>query len=150
MKRFNLCLEYTLFLIIGVMSFSMAINVFCRFCLGFSISWADELSQSLMVWLTFLGAAIAVREGLHYSFNYIEQRLGGKCKKAFMMLNKSITLTVILLLFIGSVIVTAGVVSWDMPALEISRSWVYGASVVGCLFMLIYAVIDIVSHIKSH
>ena len=73
MKYINIVLDYLLFVILGVMSFTMAINVLCRFCLNFSIYWADELTQSLMLWLTFLGAAVAIREHLHYSFNYIEQ-----------------------------------------------------------------------------
>lgn len=81
MKYINIVLDYLLFVILGVMSFTMAINVLCRFCLNFSIYWADELTQSLMLWLTFLGAAVAIREHLHYSFNYIEQVAKGRWGK---------------------------------------------------------------------
>lgn len=35
MKYINIVLDYLLFVILGVMSFTMAINVLCRFCLNF-------------------------------------------------------------------------------------------------------------------
>lgn len=149
MKYINIVLDYLLFVILGVMSFTMAINVLCRFCLNFSIYWADELTQSLMLWLTFLGAAVAIREHLHYSFNYIEQVAKGQWKKIFTTINKSITLIGICVLFFWSIEVTEGIVDWVMPAMEFSRAWIYGACPVGCVFMLIYCVTDIISSLKT-
>ena len=149
MKYINIILDYLLFAILGVMSFTMAINVFCRFCLNFSVYWADELTQSLMLWLTFLGAAIAIREHLHYSFNYIEERLKGRWRKIFSVINKVITLLGISVLFYWSVEVTKGITHWLMPAMEFSRGWIYGACPIGCLFMLIYCVEDIIFCFKE-
>lgn len=141
--------DYALFVIIAVMSFTMAINVFCRFVLRYSIYWADELSQSLLLWLTFLGAAAVVREHSHYSFNYLETVLRGRWLKIFATTNKLITLAAVLLLFYWSVEVTAGISSWIMPALEISRLWVYGACPVGCAFMIYYCTADLVKYLRS-
>lgn len=142
-------IDYALFVILAVMSFSMAINVLCRFALRFSISWADELSQSLLLWLTFLGAAAAVREHSHYSFNYLETILKGVPLRVFATVNKSITLAAVALLFYWSVEVTAGISSWIMPALEINRMWVYGACPVGCAFMIYYCTTDLVKYFRS-
>ncbi len=149
MKYINKTLDYFLFVVLGIMSFTMAINVLCRFCFQFSIYWADELATSLMLWLTFLGAAVAVREHLHYSFNYIEQRLKGNAQIIFALVHKSITLIGITALLFWSFEVTAGIASWIMPAMEISRIWVYGACPVGCTFMFIYCITDIVSNFKE-
>jgi TRAP-type C4-dicarboxylate transport system permease small subunit len=142
-------IDYALFVILAVMSFSMAINVFCRFVLRFSISWADELSQSLLLWLTFLGAAAVVREHSHYSFNYLETILKGVPLKIFATVNKLITLASTILLFYWSVEVTAGISSWIMPALEINRMWVYGACPVGCAFMIYYCISDLINYYRS-
>ena len=75
MKYINKILDYTLFAVLSVMATVMATNVFCRFLLKFSIYWADELAQSLLVWLTFLGAAVAIRESSHYSFDAIQNKI---------------------------------------------------------------------------
>lgn len=149
MKYINRVLDYLLFIILGVMSFTMALNVTCRFCFSFSIYWADELTQSLMLWLTFLGAAVAVREHLHYSFNYIEQIARGRWQKILAITNKSITLVGICILLFWSIEVTEGIASWIMPAMEFSRAWIYGACPVGCVFMLLYCIIDIMSDLKT-
>lgn len=38
-------------------------NVVTRYGLGFSIAWAEEVSSFLMIWVTYLGAGLALREG---------------------------------------------------------------------------------------
>lgn len=149
MKYVNTVLDYLLFIILAIMSFTMAIKVFCRFIIGFSIYWADELTQSLMLWLTFLGAAVAVREHIHYSFNYLEQVLKGKWQKVYILINRVVTLAGICVLLYWSIEVTEGIVCWVMPALEFSRAWIYGACPVGCILMLIYCIIDLVSYLKK-
>lgn len=149
MKYVNKVLDYSLFVILTVMSFTMAINVFCRFVIGFSIYWADELTQSLMLWLTFLGAAVAVREHIHYSFNYLEQVLKGKWQRLYILINRFITLAGVCFLLYWSIEVTEGIACWIMPALELSRAWIYGACPVGCILMLMYCITDFVSYLKK-
>ena len=38
-------------------------NVVTRYVLGFSIAWAEEVSSFLMIWITYLGAGLALRQG---------------------------------------------------------------------------------------
>ena len=149
MKYLNSILNFSLFVVLAVMVSVMGANVMCRFFLKFSIYWADELVQSLMLWLTFLGAAVAIREHSHYTFNYIEEHLKGSAQKIFSLTNKFITMFAICLLLYWSVEVTYGISTWVMPALNISRAWVYGACPVGCIFMLIYCVLDLVMYFKN-
>ena len=127
----------------------MATNVFCRSVLKFSLYWGDELTQVLMVWLTFLGAAVAMREHAHYRFDYISQKLRGRMKRLCQLTTKIIVLVTIILLLYWSTLITIGIRSWIMPAMEYSRAWVYGACPVGCVFMLIYCIRDLVSFIKG-
>ena len=131
------------------MAFTMATNVFCRSVLKFSLYWGDELTQVLMVWLTFLGAAVAIREHAHYRFDYISQKLRGRIKRLYQLTTKIIVLVTIILLLYWSTLITIGIRSWIMPAMEYSRAWVYGACPVGCVFMLIYCIRDLVSFIKG-
>jgi TRAP-type C4-dicarboxylate transport system permease small subunit len=148
-KYINAVVDYLLFVVLAVMAATMAVNVLCRFLLSFSIYWADELTQSLMLWLTFLGAAAAIREHTHYSFNYLEEHLSGKLRKGVGLLSRLTTLSAVVLLLYWSVEVTAGIAVWIMPALEISRAWIYGACPVGCLFMLYYCLTDLFTFLKQ-
>lgn len=50
---------------VAVMVVAISYQVFGRYVLDRSPSWSEELSRYLMVWLTMLGAAAAVRSGGH-------------------------------------------------------------------------------------
>jgi len=148
MKYLNNSVNVLLFIVLAVMALSMAVNVFCRSCLNFSISWADELSQSLLVWLTFLGAAVAVREHSHYSFNFLDQVLKNKGKTILSLFVNVLILFCAVYMLIDGIKITDGIASWLMPAMGISRAWVYGACPVGSSVMIVYCVTDIINNIK--
>ena len=57
-------METAILITLASMSGVVAVNVFCRFVLNFSLSWGDEVAMMLMVWLTFLGAAVGMRDNL--------------------------------------------------------------------------------------
>jgi len=149
MKYINKALNFSLFVILLVMAVIMASNVFCRFVLKFSIYWADELAQSLLVWLTFLGAALAIREGSHYSFDAIEKSLKGVTLKIFKIFGCVIIFMIVAVILYWSTIVSVGIRIWIMPAMGISRALVYVACPVGCVFILIYTIQNLFKIVKS-
>lgn len=149
MKYLNKAVDYSLFVILATMALSMTSNVFCRFVLNFSISWADELTQSLLLWLTFIGAAAVLRDHTHYAFTYMDTVFTGRVLKLYSVTNKTLMLVAICVLLYWSVQVTLGITQWIMPALEINRVWVYGACPVGCVLMLIYCIEDIIKQVKK-
>ncbi|MBO0321527.1 TRAP transporter small permease [Muricauda sp. CAU 1633] len=126
-------------LILGSMSLIVAANVFFRFVLNASLYWVDEVAQILLVWLTFIGAALAIREKAHYVLNFLSEKLKGKAQRPFYILQQVLILfSIILLLYYGSIVVWK-IRYWVMPATEISRMFVYIACPLGCALMLYYA-----------
>ena len=149
MKYFDKTINFSLFVILAVMVTTMACNVFCRFVLKFSIYWADELAQSLLVWLTFLGAAVAIRESSHYAFDTIQNSLKGAALKVYNILGNAIVVAMVAAMLYWSTIVTVGISSWIMPAMGISRALIYAACPVGCIFILIYSIRNLIKIVKS-
>lgn len=139
MLFFNKLLRTLLVTIMIGMSLVVVANVFCRFLLNFSLYWADETAQILLVWLTFLGAALAVREKSHYVLNFLLERLKGRTRQIFLVIQQIFSILTIVILGYFSLSVTWQIRPWVMPATEISRAWVYGACPLGCLLMLYYA-----------
>lgn len=131
------------------MSCVIAANVFFRFILNHSIYWADELAMILLVWLTFLGAAVAVRGRKHYAFAYLIHRLTGRWLKIYIITRDLFTITAIVLLTVYSFQVTLGITDWIMPALGISRAYVYAAAPTGCVFMLYYSLDQLIRNFKD-
>jgi len=149
MKYLDRFINFSLFVILTVMVTTMVCNVFCRFVLNFSIYWADELAQSLLVWLTFLGAAVAIRESSHYSFDTIQNSLKGVTLKTYIILGHVIVIAMIIAMLYWSTIVSAGIRIWIMPAMEIRRALIYAACPAGCIFMLIYSIQNLIKIVKS-
>lgn len=142
-------LDITLSIILGVMSGLVAVNVFFRFVLNESIYWGDEVALVLMVWLTFLGAAVATRENEHYEFVYLVRKLRGVPLKLYVCIRNTINIVVILMLGFYSTKVAIEIHSWILPATQISRAFVYAACPVGCVFMLYYSIERFMADVKQ-
>lgn len=139
-RRLDGALDGLLFLALAGMTGVVALNVFCRFVLGFSLSWADETAMILMVWLTFLGAAVAMRDRMHYAFDYLVRSLPPTPRRTVRRGGQLLVLALTLLLLFWSVQVVVLITDWVMPATGIRRAWVYAACPVGCVFLLYYQV----------
>jgi len=67
MNIVHLIMGYLAMLQLVAMVMLITAQVFCRYVLNFSISWAEELSLLLMVWFSFIAMAIGVKHKLHIS-----------------------------------------------------------------------------------
>lgn len=76
-KIFNLMEEWTLTLVLLGLALLTFVQVFCRYVLNFSFSWSEELARYLGVFITFLGAALGVKYGLHFSMDLIYEKIHG-------------------------------------------------------------------------
>jgi TRAP-type C4-dicarboxylate transport system permease small subunit len=64
-----------IFLMMAVMATLVFVNVITRYLFNFSIIWAEEVSQYLMIWIAYLGAGLALREGRHVAVEMLQDRL---------------------------------------------------------------------------
>ncbi len=69
-------------IVIGVLAIFMfglvMWNVTARYFFAFSLNWAEELASMIMIWIAFLGAGLAMRDGqivaIETLFEYIPKR----------------------------------------------------------------------------
>jgi TRAP-type transport system small permease protein len=108
-------------------------NVVLRYAFNSGITVSEEISRWLFVWLTFLGAIVALREHGHLGVDSLVRRLPLKAKKACFIVSQLLMLLVTWLLLIGSWEQTA--INWSVtaPASGLSVGWFYG---VGVLFAI--------------
>ena len=58
----------------------MVVQVFCRYVLGASLIWAEEVCRYLLVWMTFLFLGAAFQRGEMVGFEFLVRRLAPRAK----------------------------------------------------------------------
>jgi TRAP-type C4-dicarboxylate transport system permease small subunit len=58
------------------MKFIIITNVVARYVFNYALSWAEEVSRYMMVWMIMLGAAMAVRLGAYFRMEMIGHSFG--------------------------------------------------------------------------
>ncbi len=105
-------------------------NVFMRYAFNSGFSVSEELSRWLFVWLTFLGAIVALRDNGHLGTDMLVGRLGPLGKKICMGLGLMLMLFICWLLFKGSY--DQSVINWTTTSavMEVSVAWFYASGMV--------------------
>ncbi len=57
-------------------------NVGLRYLTSASLSWADEVARYTMIWLTFLGAGLGLRTGVHVAITTLEDAVPAGMRRA--------------------------------------------------------------------
>ncbi len=88
------------FVMMAVMTTLVFINVIARYLFNYSIIWAEEISQYLMIWIAYLGAGLALREGRHVALEIVHDRLPALLSRRLRMV-----LAGLVLAFMGTITV---------------------------------------------
>lgn len=67
---------------LAIMLVLVFVNVIGRYFFLVSFGWIEEVSRYLMIWIVFLGAGLALREGMHVAVTILSD-LSGPVRPAF-------------------------------------------------------------------
>jgi TRAP-type C4-dicarboxylate transport system permease small subunit len=108
-------------------------NVVMRYGFNSGITMSEELSRWLFVWLTFLGAIVAMKDGAHLGSDTLVSRLPVAGKKLFMLLGHALMLFVCWLLFKGSYEQAVINLETTSAVMEASMAIFYGCGMVAAV-----------------
>ncbi|MEO7938883.1 MAG: TRAP transporter small permease [Burkholderiaceae bacterium] len=115
-------------------------NVILRYGFNTGITVSDEMSRYCFIWLTYIGAMIAMRERAHLGVDTLIKHLPVIGKKICLLLSESLMLFCNVLFFMGT---------WEMhelqvtnvsPVVGISMIWIYGIGYVVAVVMGLFNV----------
>ncbi|MGC1176428.1 TRAP transporter small permease [Polaromonas sp.] len=115
---------------LAVMVVLVFTNVVLRYAFNSGIAVSEELSRWLFVWLTFLGAIVALNERAHLGTDTLVARLPVLGKKICLGLGHVLMLFICWLLFKGTLDQVK--INWDSTsaAMEVSMALFYGCGLV--------------------
>ncbi len=126
--------------LMAVLAVDMLAGVFWRYVLGASLHWYDEVGRHLFIWMSFLGAAIAVKRNSHFGVDILVARFPPLLRLIaawFSHLCILVFSAVILFHGINLVGVTR---THTTSALGYSLALVYAALPVGAALMILFTI----------
>ena len=117
-----LCLAVMVVLVFG--------NVVLRYAFNSGITVSEELSRFFFIWMTFLGAALGLREHAHLGVDTLVRKLPVGGKKALLVVGHLLMLFLTALMLKGSWAQTVINVDVRAPATGLSMGLFYGIGVV--------------------
>jgi len=123
-------ISYLLAVIMVLMVVLVFGNVFMRYALNSGFTISEELSRWLFVWMTFLGAVVALRDNGHLGTDMLVGRLNPTGKKICMGLSLLLMLFCDWLIFKGSYEQAKVNLDSTSAVMEVSMAWVSTAGVV--------------------
>ena len=113
-------------------------NVVMRYVFNSGILVSEEMSRYCFIWLTYIGAMIAMREREHLGVDTLVRRLPRAGKKLCLFLSESLMLLVNVLFFVGTWKMHELQVTSISPVVGISMIWVYGIGYVVAVVMALF------------
>lgn len=129
--------------IMSLLVFTVLLQVFMRYVVGVPVTFTEELSRYLLIWLGLLAASYAYRQRMHLALDLLVDKLQGTNKVALNILIHSLVaiFSVAVLLYGGlQLVYLTYELDQSSPALGVSMSVIYMALPISGITILIYAI----------
>jgi TRAP-type C4-dicarboxylate transport system permease small subunit len=134
-----LACKYLIIAIVATLAAILISAVFYRYALNNAIAWSEEGSKYLMVWLTFLGAPIALRHAGHINIDLLIKLFAPRGRQVFyLIIHLIIIATMGILLWKGAVFAQMGA-RQVASSFNFSMVWMYIAVPVGSVLTCLVA-----------
>jgi tripartite ATP-independent transporter DctM subunit len=119
----------------------LAAGVFMRYVMRNALIWSDELATILLLWLAMLGAVVAYRRGEHIRMTALLRRVSDDTKNVLEAISSVVVAIFVIEVMPASLKFFQQEVIDLTPALNIPRSYVVLAIMVGLTLILVLALL---------
>lgn len=148
MKTIKKCLDFIeriLQVVIAIMTLVMltiaVVEVFRRYLFGRSFAWSQDLILLCLTWVTFLGAAVCLRQKSLVCFDLIISRLHGRTRMIIDIISNTMVIAFLSgILYYGVIACSSpSIVNKIVPGIQISSLYYYISIPIGTLACIIFA-----------
>jgi TRAP-type C4-dicarboxylate transport system permease small subunit len=126
--------------LVAAIAIVIAASVFWRYALNDALSWAEEVSKYLMIWMVFTGAPIALRRGGHVAIEIFPNALPDRAKQlVFALVFLAIAALMVVLIHRGSTFAWNGRTQTAIIIGDFSLFWLFVSIPLGAAIMLLVA-----------
>ena len=124
--------------LVAVMTLIVFLQVVYRYVLVQPLHWSEELARYLFVWVSILGATLALQKRGHFGLDFFYRMLPGQQRRFLQFLIHLFVGCVIFVILIQGARLVQATVLQKSPAMEISMGWAYACLPVGAALMAIH------------
>ncbi|MBU8880714.1 TRAP transporter small permease [Bacillus sp. FJAT-29790] len=137
--KIDALLKLVIVICLSLMAIFVFTNVVLRYAFNSGITWSEEVSRFLFVWLIFLGAILAFKDNEHLGVDSFVKKLPLAGKKVVYTISNIILLITLVFLFDGSWKLTLLNVDLSAPATGMSYAYIYvfGVIMSGAMILII-------------
>jgi TRAP-type C4-dicarboxylate transport system permease small subunit len=118
-------------------------QVGARYLLGAPLIWSEEAARYLFVWVSMIGAALAVRQGAHYALTALVEQLPPAARAIARWGGFAVSLAFVLILLKTGVNETLQAHLQESATLPFRMSLPYAALPVGAALMLVHLLLGL-------
>jgi TRAP-type transport system small permease protein len=122
-------------LMLGVMSILIILQVISRFVINLPLTWSEELSRYLMIYIVFLGASLAMRHNKLISIELLPETLTGNKRRFVIILVMIISIIFFAILFKQGIDMLPLVQMQSSPGLQLSMALPYASIPIGSFLL---------------
>jgi len=142
-RRLTWLVERVLILLSMLIAAVVFLQVVFRYVLQQPLYWSEELPRYLLIWMSFLAAALAQKNEAHINITLAVTPLPTVVQRGIRLLANLVILGFLGVLVYSGSLVTRITAAHRSTALQIPMAVVYAALPVGAALMMLYLVLQI-------
>lgn len=136
-------LEYLVGALLAMMAAALLLEVLLRFVFETSLPWTSEFARYAMIWITFVGAALAIKERSHIQINFFVRLLPRNLERYAYIAVNLILIAFVAVLLKNSIITVQTEMKVYTAAMNIPFGYIVLSLPLAGVFMIIYLLMDI-------
>lgn len=133
----------------ALMTLFVVVQVIARYLFHSPLSWTEEFSRIMFFWITFVGAAIALRTDQHITVTAFVNILPARIRLLINIIVRLLTIPFVIIVSYGGIKISWSMKASSTPALRISLAWFYVPVAIGGIFLTFYAIFKLIDVIYS-
>jgi TRAP-type C4-dicarboxylate transport system permease small subunit len=130
--------ESLVILIAGIIVAIVTAEVILRYLFSHSLIFTEELSRYLMVWIVFLGSALAIRDGSHIRIQLLVNRLGTRMQQITKLAAYALVVAFLVFITIEGLKILPRQLQQMCITIDVSLFYFYLAIPVGSILMIVF------------
>jgi TRAP-type transport system small permease protein len=132
--------DWLVLVVFWLLALDVFYQFFTRYVLADSAAWTEEIARYLLIMVTFLGGAMAVRRNTHIHVEFVYRYMPASFGRVL-----STAVDIVRVLFLGyatflSVQLIPKMQNLNMTVVNFSMAWIYGCVALGFLMMTFRAI----------